>query len=928
MIEQVEQRLGNYRLKQLLGKGAFADVYLGEHLYLSTPVAVKVLQSRLDSLTLADFLTEARHISHLVHPHIIRVFDFGLESEVPFLVMDYAPNGNLRQKHPPGSAVPLPTIVTYVMALASALQYAHDQHLVHRDLKPENVLLGPRHEVLLCDFGLALLTSDRESLQVKERFGTLSYMAPELIRGQPVPASDQYALAVMVYEWLCGHLPFAGLTAHIANQHLYTDPSSLCELHPEIPRAVEQVVLKGLSKEPAQRFVDLLSFAWALEEASHAVSSPNLLYALQAITHSETHSSLDSLDNRYQNVPVPLTPLIGRERELEATRDLLMRPEVRLVTVTGTGGIGKTHLALTLGNELLETFAGGGYFISLATIYDSELVIPAITHALGLPERGDRSPLGRLKTFLRDKQFLLVLDNFEQVLLAAPLLADLLSSCPQLKILVTSRALLHIGGEYEFTVPPLEVPDMRHVPEHESLSQVASVALFVQRTQAMLPGFQLTDDNARDIAQICTRLEGVPLAIELAAAQSKLLPPSALLSRLEYPLEALTGGRRDAPARQQSLLKTLGWNDDLLSPDEQTLFQRLAVFVGGCSLQAVEAVSTALGSLTISVLDGVRLLVDKSLLLNSASGEDEPYLSLLEMIRAYALKQLEKCGELEQTRDAHADYYLALAEKAESDSPGADQAQAVWREGPERELGNLRAALEWLLERKQGEAALRLAAALRQFWSLPGYLDEGRSFLEQALEVAEESQASVSPTVRAKALYAAGWLAYRQKDPGYATPLLEESLRLFRSLGDKRSEASALTCLSTNFHERGEGGTATALLKEGVKLYRETGENSELTGRMVRKEGAEASLATLSVSPVVLPVRSTKPLFPPAYEELTAREIEVLRLLAMGLSNKQIAERLVLSPHTVNGHIHSIFGKLALNSRSAATRYALEHHIA
>ena len=249
MIEQVEQRLGSYRLIHLLGRGTFADVYLGEHLYLNTPVAVKVLHSRLDSHMLADFLTEARHISHLVHPHLIRVFDFGQESDTPFLVMDYAPHGNLRQKHHSGISLPLPAIVSYVMALASALQYTHDQHLIHRDLKPENVLLGPKHEVLLSDFGLALFTSDREVIQVKEHFGNLSYMAPELIQGKPVPASDQYALAVMVYEWLCGHRPFEGLTASLSNQHLYTAPPSLCDEHPEIPRAVEQVVLKGLSEE-------------------------------------------------------------------------------------------------------------------------------------------------------------------------------------------------------------------------------------------------------------------------------------------------------------------------------------------------------------------------------------------------------------------------------------------------------------------------------------------------------------------------------------------------------------------------------------------------------------------------------------------------------------------------------------------------------
>src|SRR6266705_701062 len=384
MMERGVQQVGNYRLIQHLGNGAFADVYLGEHLYLNTPVAIKVMRSQLDSSTLADFLSEARHVSHLVHPHIIRVFDFGLESEVPFLVMDFALNGNLRQKHPPGSAVPLPAIVTYIIALASALQYTHDQHLIHRDLKPENVLLGPKHEVLLSDFGLALLTSDRESLQVKERFGTLSYMAPELIRGQPVPASDQYALAVMVYEWLCGHLPFVGSAVHISNQHLYAIPPSPCEGHPEIPRAVEQVILKGLSKEPAQRFVDVLNFARAFEEAYFTFANANMLSTLSAAPSFESSSYLDDLSLQFQNVPMPLTPLIGREQELQAARDLLLRPEVRLVTLTGAGGIGKTHLALALGNELQETFAEGVSFVSLAATYDSELAIPAIVHALGL----------------------------------------------------------------------------------------------------------------------------------------------------------------------------------------------------------------------------------------------------------------------------------------------------------------------------------------------------------------------------------------------------------------------------------------------------------------------------------------------------------------------------------------------------------------
>ncbi|MBV9713005.1 MAG: protein kinase, partial [Ktedonobacteraceae bacterium] len=363
-MERIGQQLGNYGLIRLLGKGAFADVYLGEHLYLHTSVAIKVLRARVDESTLSSFLTEARLVSHLMHPHIIRVFDFGLEADIPFLMMDYAPFGNLRQLHPRGTVVPLPTVISYVKALASGLQYAHEQHLIHRDLKPENVLLGPNHEVLLSDFGQALLTSEADNTHIiKERFGTLAFMAPELILGRPSSTSDQYALAVMIYEWLSGQLPFGGSADQLIDGHLYAVPPSLCAKNPEIPPPVEQVIFTGLSKEPALRFLDVLTFARALEESSQNDAPARTIFPPPANSPSEAQLYQYRPRRRFCNLPALLTPLIGREHELQAARDLLMYPEVRLVTLTGTGGIGKTHLALALGNELKEVLADGASFV-------------------------------------------------------------------------------------------------------------------------------------------------------------------------------------------------------------------------------------------------------------------------------------------------------------------------------------------------------------------------------------------------------------------------------------------------------------------------------------------------------------------------------------------------------------------------------------
>jgi predicted ATPase/class 3 adenylate cyclase len=567
-----------------------------------------------------------------------------------------------------------------------------------------------------------------------------------------------------------------------------------------------------------------------LQQKSH-------LYQLVIADLPADFPPLKTLDTHPNNLPVQLTPFIGREQELTAVQQLLHREDVRLLTLTGSGGAGKTRFGLQVAAELSDRFADGVFFVNLAPVSDPTLVVPTIAQALDIREVTGQPLLEHVKQELQLKHLLLLLDNFEQVVSAGVRIVDLLATCPQLKILVTSREVLHVHAEHEFPVPPLALPDPGHLPDLAALSRYGAVALFLQRAQAVKPDFQITNANARAIAEICVRLDGLPLAIELAAARMKLFPPQALLARLDQGLSVLTGTSRDVPTRQQTLRNTIAWSYNLLDAAEQGLFRRLSVFVGGCTLEAVEAVcaDASDGGETGQVVERVASLIDKSLLQQTEQEGHEPRLLMLDTISEFGLEVLAASGEMEIMRQAHALYYLRLSEEAEPELAGPRQ--AMWLERLEREHENLRAVMQWSLEQAEGERgdartreiALRLGGTLRQFWYMRSYFSEGRDFLERALSRSD----GVAASVRAKALFAATRLNVSLGSLDRAEALCKECLALYRELGDAAGIASSLHLLAAIAWGRGNLALARLQEEESLALFKELGDKSTVAYALI-----------------------------------------------------------------------------------------------
>jgi predicted ATPase/serine/threonine protein kinase len=810
--------IGAYEVLSLLGRGGMGEVYLAHDTRLGRKVAVKLLRPGLLSNpdALRRFEQEARAASSLNHPNIVTIHEIGDVDDRRFLAMEFVDGRSLTSMI--GTDVSLASLVQIGAQLAKALSVAHAAGIVHRDIKPENIIVRDDGYVKLLDFGVArLLTAPapaRGSAAMTGTgpaiiLGTPRYMSPEQARGEPAASpSDVFSLGVVLYELATGTHPFESDSTLGTLHAISSRPLPKAGQTPAgIPAPLGRILVRMLEKDHRARP--------SADEVEAELTK--LAMALSGRVHVEP-GAVRSDQSPQHNLPPQRTPLIGRGVELATIKGVLLDPAVRLLTMTGPGGTGKTRLAVQIADDLAILFDGGASFANLAPIADPRLVPSAVARAVGVRESGDRPLVEAIAEHLRSRgPTLLLIDNFEQVSEASTLIQQLLDACPSLKVLVTSRVVLRIYGEQEFPVPPLPLPAADAVSP-SALLECPSIALFVQRAAAGRPDFMLTSKNADAVVAICRRLDGLPLAIELAAARVKILPAPELLARLERRLELLTGGARDLPERQQTLRGAIKWSYDLLTPAEQKLFRRLSVFAGGCTLEGVEAVCNTSEDLGVDVLDGVASLVDNSLLVQRVADEGQPRFVMLETFREYGRERLLESGEAAATERAHAAYMLVLAEEETFEMQPPER--EAWLRGCDAEHDNFRAAIQYLITDGNVDWALRLGGALFRFWEQRDHLTEGRDTLMRVLTM---PGAEARTRTRARALYGATVLTDLTGDVPAAQPLSRESCEIYRQLDDVMGTATTMTAMAWQAQRLARFDEATSLFEETVSLWQQLG---------------------------------------------------------------------------------------------------------
>ena len=820
-------KLGRYEIRSKIGTGGMGDVYHAFDSLLGRDVALKVLppELALEPQRLSRFEREAKAASALNHPNIITVYDLGEQAGTHFIVTELVDGLTLRAWVREARPA-LEELAEAIRQAALALGAAHRIGIVHRDVKPENLMRRRDGFVKVLDFGIAkaIPTADGACLSSGHTpetvtgaiVGTVRYMSPEQALGNTVDGrTDVWSLGVVLYELASGRPPFdqPGLTATLVD--IVTQiPPPLSSLVPQAPESLCNVVDRAMRKERSERFPTAAEMAEALAAAAgytHWQRGEATTLALSA--NRVTGAGLQTMAAaRPTQLLLRTTALIGRGREMIEVIAALRAPETRLLTLTGPGGTGKTRLAVEVRHELNDCgdFPDGVMAVDLSPLSDPESIASHIAQALRVVESGG-SLADALIRHLSDKRLLLILDNFEHLLGGAPLVSTLLAGLPRLKVLATSRAPLRLTLEREYAVEPLEVPPPVNLTAIDELARIPSVALFIERARQANASFQITAENAQAVTQVCRKLDGLPLALELAAARVKLLTPQAILKRLDHSLRLLTGGPRDVPARQQTMRGAVAWSFDLLNPEERAVLRRLAVFSVGCTVDAAEAVCATGDEAMIETLGS---LVEKNLIRHREQADGESRFTMLEVVREYAIEQLEASGDADAARLAFARYYKRMMEDADPEIRSGNQVE--WVRRLRREHDNVKTAMALLLVTDPQEGAA-FAGHVQSYWTAQSYsYSERRTWYVKALKVGD-----LPAALRARLLNGLCRCESRLGRPEAAVAYGRKAVDAGRASGDRDVLGMALSGLGNALSVGGDLHQARKVFEDYAAIARE-----------------------------------------------------------------------------------------------------------
>ena len=817
----IGQTLKHYKILKQIGKGGMGEIYAAEDTRLKRKVALKVLPAEVakDPLRSERFQQEAESIAALNHPNIVTIHSLEEADGIHFLTMELVEGSTLGELIS-ANGMDVTTFLQFSIPVAEALTAAHEKRIVHRDLKPANIMVTEDGRLKILDFGLAKLLrddSDPEASQLETRghteegivMGTIPYMSPEQVQGKNLDhRTDLFSLGIIFYEMITGQKPFQGSTsADVISSILRDTPGPVGDYKKDLPEEIERIIRRCLMKDRNERY----------QTAREIHNDLRDLAVTGTLSRSTAGKKIP-----LHNIPAFLTKFVGRERELEELISLLST--YRLVTITGVGGAGKTRLSLEAALRSLEDFPDGVWQVNLTPLRSSDLIVRALADALEVTEEPGRPVLDSVISRLQSKNTLLVIDNCEHVLdEAARVIEAVLHAAPEVRVLATSRESLNVDGEHVWRVPSLSMPGQGDVIPVERAVEFDSVQLFIERAGASDPRFRLNESNLDSVVNICRRLDGIPLAIELAAVRIKAMSASEIYKRLDDCFKILSSGSRGTLQRHQTLRAAVDWSYDLLAPAERILFRRLACFSGGFDLEAAESVCGDGDIASRDVLEHLVRLVDKSLVLLERNEEDYARYRLLEPLRQYALEKLGDNAETTTLARQHYEYFANLADHAYQERI---ELSTSWLERLEQEHDNLRAALRWASQNVH-DGGSRLAGALAWFWQLHSHFSEGRQTLYRVLKKDQSRTFEV-----ARVLWGASMLAIHQGEHEEGKRFAKETVSIWRELGDKKELALALETIGWSVWFGGDYNATYDAFEESLEIHRQMG-NERLINRAI-----------------------------------------------------------------------------------------------